>query len=360
MAKREVTRREFVRDGAIAAAGLAAAATAADAAKADTSKILNYNEKMEYRPLGRTGIMVSAVCLGGHWKRIRTLVPNFKGHGWTGDIGNPDFQKNRREVVSRCIDAGITYIDACSGEEILAYSKALKGRRDKMLLGYSWYQKEMRFKPWRTTKALLRGLDEGMKEAGLDYVDLWRITMLQDSGKHTKGEVEEMVRALEKAKEQGKARLIGFSSHDRPHIRWMIETYPKQIQVVVTPYHARSKVLPTDSLFDAVKKHGVGVFGIKPFASNSLFKGDSSQGSPHAEEDDKRARMAARYILCNPAVSAPIPGLINTHQVDNMAKAVAERRTLDLAEAIELEKAMDEAWAKLPPDYQWLKDWEHV
>ena len=36
------------------------------------------------------------------------------------------------------------------------------------------------------------------------------------------------------------------------------------------------------------------------------------------------------------------------------------RRELDLVEAKELEKAMDEAWAKLPTDYQWLKDWEYV
>jgi aryl-alcohol dehydrogenase-like predicted oxidoreductase len=69
--------------------------------------------------------------------------------------------------------------------------------------------------------------------------------------------------------------------------------------------------------------------------------------------------MAIRYILCNPAVSAPIPGLINPHQVDNVAKAVTERE-LDKAEAKELEEAMDEAWAKLPADYQWLKDWEYV
>jgi aryl-alcohol dehydrogenase-like predicted oxidoreductase len=70
--------------------------------------------------------------------------------------------------------------------------------------------------------------------------------------------------------------------------------------------------------------------------------------------------MAIRYILNNPAVTAPIPGMINTHQVDNMAKAVRERRELDLAEARELEAAMDQAWAQLPANYQWLKNWEYV
>jgi len=199
-----------------------------------------------------------------------------------------------------------------------------------------------------------------MREAKLEYVDLWRITMLSQSGRHTKAEVDEMMEALEKAKKQGKVRFTGLSSHDREHIKWMIETYPETVQVVCTPYTAKSKVLPTDSVFDAVKKCDVGVFGIKPFSGTSLFKGDSSPDSPTREEDDKIARMAVRYILCNPALTAPIAGMINPHQVDNLAMAVKERRELDESEAKELEAAMEEAWARLPADYQWLKDWEYV
>jgi len=229
-----------------------------------------------------------------------------------------------------------------------------------MYLGFSWYQEDMRKKDFRTAKALLGTLDKGMREAKLDYADVWRITMLSQSGRHTKAEVDEMMEALEKAKKQGKVRFTGLSSHDRPHIKWMIETYPDTVQVVCTPYTAKSKVLPEDSVFDAVKKHDVGIFGIKPFAGNSLFKGDSSPDNPHAEQDDRLARMAIRYILCNPALTAPIPGMINTHQVDNMVKAIKERRELEVAEAEELAKAMDEAWAKLPANYQWLKDWEYV
>jgi aryl-alcohol dehydrogenase-like predicted oxidoreductase len=199
-----------------------------------------------------------------------------------------------------------------------------------------------------------------MKEAGLEYVDLWRITMHEQSNRHTEKEVEEMMKALEAAKKQGKARFAGFSSHNRPHIKWMIETYPEVVDVVVTPYTSDTKVLPRDSLFETLKKCQVGCFGIKPFASNSLFRGDGSLDSPHADEDDRRARLALRYILCNPAISAPIPGMINIHQVENAATAVRERRKLDLEERAELKRASNEMWAKLPPDYQWLKDWEFV
>jgi aryl-alcohol dehydrogenase-like predicted oxidoreductase len=317
---------------------------------------------MEYRPLGKTGLWVSAVCLGGHWKRVDKMVPNlFKGRGWlSADLNNEGFIKNRRDVVTRCIESGINYIDACTWQECVTYARALQGRRDAMYFGFSWYQEEMRNKNFRTVDALLKTLDKGMKEAKLEYIDVWRITMHEQSSRHPKSEVDEMMGALEKAKKQGKVRLTGLSSHDRPHIKWMIETYPDILQVFCTPFTAKSKVRPKDSIFDAVKEYGVGAFGIKPFAGNSLFKGDSSPGNPHSEEDDRRARLAIRYILATDAITAPIPGMINEHQVDNMVKAVKERRELDTAEAKELEEAMDEAWAKLPPHYQWLKDWEWV
>jgi predicted aldo/keto reductase-like oxidoreductase len=278
---------------------------------------------MEYRRLGKTGLWVSAVCLGGHWKRVNVM--------------NQDFAKNRSDVVSRCIEVGINYIDACWDNEVKAYSKALAGRRDKMYMALSHGAKETRNAKYRTAKKLLGSLDELLRDSKQEYTDLWRITCHEPGGKHSFNTSCEMVEALEKAKKQGKARFIGFSSHDRRWIKFMI-----------------------DSLFPALKKCDIGAFGIKPFASNSLFKGSSAPDDSHAEEDDHRARLAIRYILCNPSITAPIPGLISPHQVDNMAKAVQEHCKLDVAEAQELEKSMDEAWANLPANYQWLKDWEYV
>jgi hypothetical protein len=47
-------------------------------------------------------------------------------------------------------------------------------------------------------------------------------------------------------------------------------------------------------------------------------------------------------------------------EVDNAAKAVAERRELDLKEKAEIQSVSKQAWAKLPSHYEWLKDWEYV
>lgn len=362
----DLTRRTFMRNGAAAAAGLTAGlgATGCESMQfGKAEKPRSYNPEMEYRPLGKTGLSISAVCLGGHWKRVDKMVPGvFKGGGWlSADLESKGFKNNRREVVTRCIEHGINYIDACTWQEVAAYSEALRARRDAMHLGFSWYQEEMRNIDFRTTDALLATLDKGMSKTKLDYVDVWRITMYEQSGRHTDAEVDQMMGALEKARKQGKVRFTGLSSHDRPHIKKMIETYPEVVQVIVTPYTANSKLVTDESgLWATLKKYDVGWFGIKPFAGTSLFKGDSSPDSPTYEEDDKLARMAIRYILCNPAITAPIPGMINTHQVDNVVKAVKERHQLDAAEAKELEEAMDRAWANLPAGYQWLKDWEYV
>ncbi len=70
--------------------------------------------------------------------------------------------------------------------------------------------------------------------------------------------------------------------------------------------------------------------------------------------------MALRFILSNPAITAPIPGLISKHQVDNAVLAVKERRELDIDEQAYLDKIGEEMWARLPEDYQWLKEWEYV
>jgi aryl-alcohol dehydrogenase-like predicted oxidoreductase len=138
----------------------------------------------------------------------------------------------------------------------------------------------------------------------------------------------------------------------------MVEYFP-QIEVVLFPFTTMSKKAPTDSLFDTLKERDVGAFGIKPYAAASLFKGNSQPDSPTAEEDNRRARLALRYILSTNTV-IPIPGLSNVHQVDNAAKAVVERRELDLAEQTELEKTAKRTLAKLPPDYQWLRNWQYV
>ena len=371
MSHDRLSRRQFVVvTGAAVTAGAALGLkpsftiAAGNPQGADTSKIRSYNPNMEYRRLGKTGLWVSAVSLGGHWKRIdkviqvKGAVNPYAGPAQKEDMG--PFLKNRYEIVSRCIEVGINCIDFAGDAEPETYCKVLEGRRDKMVLAYSHPASELRVPANRTAKKLVELFEAGLKRCKLEYADVWRLMALERGGTHSQADVDAMIEALDTARKKGLCRFTGLSTHDRTWAKMLIEKYPDVVQVLCTPYTAKSKVLPKDSLFDAVLKHDVGILGIKPFASNAIFKGDGSPNGPYTEEDDRKARLSIRYILSNPAITAPIPGMISAHQVDNMALAVKERRELDAAEKAELKQLGDEMWARLPEDYQWLKDWEYV
>ncbi|NQV34061.1 MAG: aldo/keto reductase [Phycisphaeraceae bacterium] len=367
-----LTRRKFMRDGAMVSAGLASgivpmAVNELNAAQlAEISRTRSYNPQMEYRRLGKTGLWISAVSLGGHWKRIDKIIGSVDSFASCENMGSPSredmaaFDKNRYDVVSRCIDVGINLVDFAGCVEPEAYGRALKGRRESMYTAWSLGGQDMRHPEHRKAPVLIDLLKDGLKRTGLEYADIWRIMMLERGSRHTEGEVHELIRALETARKQGLCRFTGISTHDRTWAKMLIEKYPDAIEVLLTPYTADSRELPKDSLFATVRKHDVGILGIKPFASNSLFKGNGSPDSPHAEEDDRRAQMAIRHILSNPAITAPIPGLVSIHQVNNMAKAIKQRRRLDMNEKAQLKKATDEMWANLPDDYTWLNDWKYV
>jgi aryl-alcohol dehydrogenase-like predicted oxidoreductase len=83
----------------------------------------NEGVRMEYRPLGRTGITVSQLCLGGMM---------------FGAFGNPDHD-DAINIIHRARDAGINFIDTAdgysAGESEQIIGKALAGgRRDSMVL----------------------------------------------------------------------------------------------------------------------------------------------------------------------------------------------------------------------------------
>jgi len=360
MSNKGINRRDFIRSSAVAAGcvavGLGGNFVAAATDKEAIKKTKSYNKDMEYRRLGKTGMWVSAVCLGGHWKRVGE-VEKRKIPGVSIPRNKADetvLRKNRYDVLTRCMERGINYVDACTIAEISVYGPALKGRRDKMYMGFAMWPECPRNKKWCKADQILETLEKGLKLAQQEYVDVWRL-VASTPGRHSEADEQEFIKAFEKAKKQGKARFTGVSSHGRKWLKRIIDKYPEHFQVILFPYTVQSKELPKDSLFESVRKQDIGTFGIKPFASNSLFR-----GAKDAAEKSKRARMTIRYILGNPALTAPIPGLACVAEVDNMAAAIKEIRKLNVAEAEELRRVSEDMWANLPPDYQWLKHWEYV
>jgi aryl-alcohol dehydrogenase-like predicted oxidoreductase len=290
--------------------------------------------------------MLSAVSMGGHCKRI--------AYPW----GSDGFRQNRREVMAAALDHGINYIDACWSGEVTVYAEALKGKREKIYFGFDW---------WGGRDPNLAGslkkmkgqLDEGLQKAGLDYVDLWRVTLREQATKNSEKEIETIAEALAWGKKTGKARATGVSTHHRPWIAEAVAKYPS-LEVIVTPYSAGTKEKPEGSMFEAFRKHDVGMIGIKPFASGTVFLSGGTPDSPTKAEDDQRARIVLRYVLACDVLTASIPGLMTVDQAANAAAAVQERRQLDLVEAGRHQEITEHMWQNLPQDYQWLREWEWV
>ena len=119
-------RRDFIKSGLLAAAvgavgGPKVIAQEAErqVAREDMSKdILNYNPQMQYRPMGRTGVNVSALGFG----MLRLPMKN----------GHVDFDQTT-PMVRRAIEGGVNYIDTgrvyLGGESEQAVGKAIYAYR---------------------------------------------------------------------------------------------------------------------------------------------------------------------------------------------------------------------------------------
>ncbi len=375
MSRRRKTRREFLRDsgqiaaGAILAGaageGLAQGATEGAAAKPD---ILNYNPAMKYRRLGKTGLMLSEVSLGGHWK-------NRDGGRYWGNFGDEivpeDVAQNRTEIISKCIEVGINYLDITTPAECLTYGVALKGRREKMYVGADNHLLCPRNAKNRSVEALTHNAEECIRQLGFDYLDIWRI-QADMKGNHTDDELKRMVEAFTKLHDQGKVRFLGISSHKREFLEHVMATFP-EFAMVIFPYTAGSKTEETDagpggadkakSIFETVKKCDVGVVTIKPFAGGSLFRIEAQFPVVEvgSEEEHELARLTISYILENESITATVPGMTTTHEIENNVRASAERTAALTEPARErLAEATHRMWAELPREYEWLREWEYV
>lgn len=121
---------------------------------------------MEYRPLGRTGMHVSPLCLG-------TMM--------FGARGDTDAD-SCAAIVHRAIDHGVNFIDTADiyargeSEEILG--KALRGRRDDIVLATK-VNNQMTPEPnhgGNSRRWIMRAVEDSLRRLGTDWIDLTRST----------------------------------------------------------------------------------------------------------------------------------------------------------------------------------------
>jgi aryl-alcohol dehydrogenase-like predicted oxidoreductase len=401
MANHEISRRAFIRQTSLVAAGAIAGKLAGsgcaptestrpgDTSKMDTSRILNYNRRMGYRRLGKTNLIISEIVLGAHFNNPKETHKHFWDK-FANDELPADVARNRTEVVSRCIDHGINFLDITYGGEALAYGAALKGRRDKMYVAADDGEFCMRHKRHRNAASQMKSIESCLRRLGTDYLDIWRPQFQHMQG-HPDSEMEMCIEVFEKIHKQGKARFLGMATHDRIWTQQVIKKFP-QYAMVYMPYTLRSKVKPADlksidrkqlyepsykpggkhwwlgdtrkGLFELAKERDVGVVTIKPFSAGLIFstpRQDFNRPCTSTAEDYELARLTLAYVLTNPSISAVAVGMTLLSEVDNDVRASFERHALLDENGIrKLQKAADRMWANLPPEYLWLRDWQCV
>jgi aryl-alcohol dehydrogenase-like predicted oxidoreductase len=282
--------------------------------------------------------------------------------------------KNRSDVISTCEEVGINYLDITTSAECCAYGVALKGRREKMIVGADDYRICPRQKQNCNVKALTGSVEGCLRRLQTDYLDIWRPQMNMGGG-NSDDDVKIVIETFEALHKDGKVRHLGMSSHSRPWTQKMIEKFP-QIEMFIFPCTAKTKekgkpatkdnVTGGDSgnsVFDAIRKNDIGLVTIKPFSGGSLFKIKAKfpvAGVGSKEENDL-ARLTLQAILKNDAITATVPGLTTVYEVENAARASYDRLLGMTPRQREwLAQITDERWEQLPEEYQWLRDWEFV
>ena len=381
----ELSRRIFIRDSLLTAGTIAGAlagkgcASSRTSKSTGTSKILNYNQKMGYRQLGKTGLMISEVSLGGHWKDRR-------GDRYWDEFADEkvptDVIENRTEVINACIEAGINYLDIGTSAECLAYGVVLKGRRDKMIIGADDYKLTARKPENCKVDKLMFDIEQCCRRLQTDYIDIWRVKA-DMYGQTTDAHVEAIIETFQKAHKAGKVRYLGISSHCRPWLQHVIETFG-EVQVVSFPCTAITKEKGkgprkdnieevsagygadvTQSIFQSIREHDVGLVAIKPFLGGNLFKSYGKEKFPvtgaGSKEEHDLACLTLKCILTNEAITTTIPGLTTVHEVENAVLASYTRHVGQTAADKDwLVRITQKRWATLPQEYTWLRDWKLV
>ncbi|MEI9991872.1 MAG: aldo/keto reductase [Rhizomicrobium sp.] len=271
---------------------------------------------MQYRTLGRTGIKVTPYCLGAMM---------------FGAMGNPDHDDCIR-IVHKALDFGINFIDTAdrygAGESEEIVGKALKGRRDRIVLATKVYG-PMGDDPNQqggSRRWIVQAVEGSLRRLQTDHIDLYQIHRPSPDT-----DIEETLSVLTDLMRAGKVRAIGSSTFPVSEIveaQWVSERRGlARFRTEQPPYSILDRGIEREVL-PACERYGMGVMVWSPL-SKGLLTGRYRKGQPMP--DSLRARYFAKQmsdVRNLDAVEQLIPlardaGLSLTHMA--MAFAMAHR-----------------------------------
>jgi predicted aldo/keto reductase-like oxidoreductase len=302
MERRTVTRRHFMTSSAAGMAGMVCL---------PSSEILlggkQGDRTLVYRTLGRTGMRVPVIGMG------------------ILSAGAP-------ELIHAALDAGITHFDSTAAQPQQARNEemigeVMKGRpRDSFIYGTKIHLPQDYgtglYRSAATEAEFTRLLDTALQNLQMDHVDIVYHHMIsrRESAFH-----EPAMNAMVKAKEAGKARFLGMTTHanvpEAVHAAVDSEFY----EIVMASYNPRqTDVLEVKEAIARAAGAGLGVVAIK------VIRGDVNR-----DEGPVDARASLKWVLQDTNVHATIPGF-GTFEEMNIDLSVMEDLRLTEAELNDL------------------------
>ena len=306
---------------------------------------------MQYRKLGNSGLIVSAVALG-------TMQ-----FGTKMNMGSLD-QKATNDMVKFALDSGINFIDTADvysrGESETLLGNALKGIREEIVLATKVRlpMSDNFNRSGATRVNIMRGIESSLKRLQTDHIDLYQMHHIDRDTPW-----EEIWQAMDQLVRQGKVIYIGSSNFAGWHIvqaneaaraRHFMGLVSEQCKYNLNHRMVELEVLP------ACEAYGLGVIPWSPLSSGLLGGvlkkinvgrrgGEDMQKSiasqrPKLEKyealcdkvGEKPANIALAWLLNNPVVTAPIIGPRTLEQLNDVSRA------LDIELSVETLEKLDE------------------
>jgi aryl-alcohol dehydrogenase-like predicted oxidoreductase len=308
---------------------------------------------MQYRALGKTGIKVSPYCLGAMM---------------FGALANADHDDCTR-IIHKALDFGINFIDTAdrysSGESEEIVGKALKGRRDKVVLATK-VNGPMGKDPnsqGNSRRWIMQAVEASLRRLQTDHIDLYQIHRPSPDT-----DIEETLSTLTDLMRAGKIRAIGSSTFPASEIvqaQWTAERRGlARFRTEQPPYSILNRSVEREVL-PLCQTYGMGALVWSPLAKGMLTgryrKGQPLPDSlrvkvfPEQMSDDRNldaverlipiaqaaglslTHMGMAFVMAHPGVTSAILGPRTMQQLDDLlagAGVVLTDEVLNLIDGI--------------------------
>ncbi len=254
---------------------------------------------MEYRELGRTGLCVSRLGLGG--------LP----------LQRVDLEETKK-IMEALGKAGVNFIDTARAytvsEELIGGALSALNAREQFILA----SKTMA----RTKGAMAEDIDTSLKNLRTDHIELYQVHNPDEEQLEQVMAPGGALEALMDAKAAGKIGHIGVTCHS-PKVFERLLTLP-WVETIMFPYNIVES--QGEEYIRACEEKKIGFIAMKPMAGGNIEDGT----------------LAVRYILNNPAVTVAIPGMAAIREVEENAAAAENKEPLTEEEKGKMEAVRKE------------------